>query len=50
MLTMRPRLWAFMIGATALVRRIGPVRLVAMILFHTSSVRLSRSAKGIEML
>ena len=50
MLTMRPCLWAFITGATALVRRIGPVRLVAMILFHTSIDRLSRSPNGIERL
>ena len=33
---MRPLPCAFMTGATALIRRIGPVRLTAMILSHTS--------------
>src|SRR5205823_3811123 len=35
MLTMRPRPCAFMTGATAFIRRIGPVRLMAMILSHS---------------
>src|SRR5271169_3493771 len=50
MLTMRPRPCAFMTGATAFIRRIGPVRLTAMILSHTAIVRLSRSGNGIAML
>ena len=40
----------FSTGATALVRRIGPVKLTAMILSHTSIVRLSRSGNGIDLL
>ena len=43
-------LGAFMTGAAALMRRIGPVRLTAIILSHTSIVRLSRSGNGIDLL
>jgi hypothetical protein len=50
MLTMQPHPWAFITGATALARRIGPVRSVALTLSQTSGVRLSRSENGIAML
>jgi hypothetical protein len=47
---MRPRPCAFMTGATAFIRRIGPVRFMAMILSHTPIVRVSRSGNGIATL
>ena len=43
---MRPRPCAFMTGATALVRRIGPVRLTAMILSHTSEREIVEVGEG----
>src|SRR3954463_14562170 len=50
MLTMRPAPLRFMIGATALMQSMGPVRLTDRIFCHSSYVIASRSLKGIHLL
>jgi hypothetical protein len=48
--TIRPRPCAFMAGATAFMRHIAPVRLMAMILSYSSNVMASRFANGMALL
>ena len=49
-MTIRPAPLAFSAGAAALISRMGPVRFTAMIFSQSSTVRLSKSWKGTDLL